>query len=291
MPRLSDAYRDGQFAIEAPEGNDDELEAILVRLYQRGLARHPELAISETAFARHLARCGAPVLQLQDATSAEDLFLACGAIAGDPGAVAKLRREYWPVIVGYLRHLRAANVSIDDIEQSLWGAVLVGDEGRPPKLASYSGSGSLAGFIGVTAQRLALRTLGREEAEARAAALAAAEASALAAGMEADFAKQRYAADFERAVRAGLEVLDDRQRMILRMRTVHGLTVDRIARVYGVSQSTVSRWFDKARATVLEEARRALRKTVVLTDSDFDWLAGLMASQLDLSVSEILASA
>jgi RNA polymerase sigma-70 factor, ECF subfamily len=290
MLSLAEAYREGRRVNGGDDGGAEHLEAALARCHERGRARHPEIALSEVEFARHIARCGAPVWAGPDGVNAEDLFIACAALAGDGAAVAKMRREYWPIVARYVGHIRTSGTWIADLEQNLWSALLVGDVSRPPKLASYSGSGSLAGFIGVSAQRMALRSLGHEDAVARAAARAAAQVTTLAADAEVDFAKQHYRDEFERAIRAALEVLDDRQRMILRMQVVDGLTVDRIAKVYNVSQSTVSRWLEKARVTVLQRARRAMGEIVSLTESEFNWLVDVMTSQLDISVSGVLRS-
>jgi len=92
-------------------------------------------------------------------------------------------------------------------------------------------------------------------------------------------------------IREALRVLDDRERMIFRLYVVDGLSVERIAKVYGVSQSTVSRWVAKARDGVTAEARRLLRERLLLSEAEFESVAGLMISQLDLSVSRILAAA
>jgi RNA polymerase sigma-70 factor (ECF subfamily) len=289
MPRLSDAYREEQSVIGITD-LAEELESILAGLFERGRARYPEIALSDVAFARHLARCGAPLSSAANGANAENLFIACAAVAGDATAVATLRDEYRPIVVRYVGHIRTSGTSIEDLEQNLWSALLVGDVSRPPKLASYSGIGSLAGFIGVSAQRLALRSLGHEDAVARAATRATAQARMVLGDAELDFARQHYRDEFERAVRAALHVLDDRQRMILRMQVIDGLTVDRIAKVYNVSQSTVSRWLEKARSTVLQEARRALGEIVSLTESEFNWLIGVMTSQLDISISGVLRS-
>jgi hypothetical protein len=72
------------------------------------------------------------------------------------------------------------------------------------------------------------------------------------------------------------------------MHIVDGLTFDSIAKVYGVTQPTVSRWVARARDIVLTEMRRLLREQLRLPESEFDSLAGLVVSQLDVSVSRVL---
>ena len=120
-------------------------------------------------------------------------------------------------------------------------------------------------------------------------ARAAVEVNALADDIELGFIKAQYRDDFRHAIEDALKGLDDRLRMILRMRVVEDLTVDGIARTYGVAQSTVSRWLDKARDQVVSETRRLVCERLTLSGREFDSLWRLVASQLEVSVSGILA--
>ena len=63
---------------------------------------------------------------------------------------------------------------------------------------------------------------------------------------------------------------------------------DEIARVYQVNQSTVTRWLSKARVSILEETRRIVCARLQVAESEFDSLAELVESQLDLSLSRLL---
>jgi RNA polymerase sigma-70 factor (ECF subfamily) len=267
------------------------LEEVITGLLARGAVQHPELSVKREAFVAHLARCGAPLSRAPDQIHAEDLFLACVALAGDGAAVGKLRRDYDPVIVGYTRHISGPTGSIEDVAQVVWAALLVGEPAKAPKLFSYSGIGPLAGFIGVTAQRIALKGIQRQEAAAHVAERASAESNVAGGDAELEFMKQRYRSEFEHAVRAALDQLGDRDRMILRMRVVEGLTIDRIARAYRVGKATMWRWIDCVRQRVLEEIRRGLRQQIQLSDSQFQAFIALFtsASALDLSISNILA--
>jgi RNA polymerase sigma-70 factor (ECF subfamily) len=264
------------------------LESTIGVLHARGSAAHPDLAVNDEAFAAHLARCRAPLDGDPASVHAEDLLLACAALSGDGRAVAKLREDYWPIVIGYARQITTAVSSLDDLAQSLWAALLVGEPARPPKLASYAGIGSLAGFVGITAQRMALRKLRREDAAARTAERAAAETNVLAGDVELDLLRRRHREDFERAIKAALDRLDNHQRMILRMRVVDGLTFERIAKAYRVSQATVSRWLERARTQTRDETRRLLRERLPLTESEFEAFLGAMADDLDLSISSVL---
>jgi RNA polymerase sigma-70 factor (ECF subfamily) len=289
MSRLVDAYRAARPPDQDGPGDDARsLEQALEVLYERGRAAHLDLDLDEPTYGTHLARCGAPVASGAGAVHAEDLYVVCAALGGIPAAVDRLRRTHRPTIAAYLRAIESGSASIDEIEQRLWEALLVGTAGKPPRLATYSGKGSLGAFLGIAAQRIAIDSRRHGWAEQRAVAGMASEANAIAGDAELGIIKHKYKEDFERAVREAMERLEDRDRMLLRMHIVDGLTFDSIAKVYGVTQPTVSRWVARARELVITEMRRLLREQLRLPESEFDSLAGLVVSQLDVSVSRVL---
>jgi RNA polymerase sigma-70 factor (ECF subfamily) len=291
------ARRDREAAAPAPlaiAGSDPEpMEAALRALLAAGAAAHPELSLGSAAFAvhfaSHLGRCGAPVGAAGSASlHAGDLYLAAAALSGDGAALAKLRQIHRPVIAGYLRTIDTSTPFVDEVEQRLWDTVLVAAPGNEPKLAGYSGQGALAGWLGISAQRIALMIRRHEGVEERATGAAAADADGLAADPELAFIKGALRDKFRDALTAALAGLEDRERMIYKMHVVDGLTVAAIGKVYGVNASTVSRWLAKARDGVIREAKRLLHDEMRLSPAEFESVAGLMVSQLDLSVSRLL---
>jgi RNA polymerase sigma-70 factor (ECF subfamily) len=266
----------------------DVLEATLSAICARGRVAHPDISISDEVFAAHLARCGAPVTAGVEAVFAEDLYAACACLHGDASVVAHLRATHRVVLAGYLRRIDGSKPFVDEVEQRLWDSVLVGTLEAPPKLATYSGQGPLAGWLGIAAQRIALMMRRHEGAEERAADGAAVEARLASSDPELAFIKGHMREGFQQAISKALGTLDDRERMIYRLHLIDGLTVDRIAKMYSVSQSTVSRWLAGARASVVAEAQRILREDMHISAGDFESVAGLMVSQLDLSVSRLL---
>ena len=267
---------------------DEKLEHKLASLHARGAAAHPELQLSDVAFTRHLARCGAAVGDPPESLAVEDLFLVAACLAGDATALDELRHTQAPVIVRYLRRIDGAPASLDDIHQRIWEILLVGSAGAGPKLASYSGKGPLGGFVGICAQRIALTGLRRTAAQKR--ALAALRAGTLAVGTDPELAiiKRRDRARVEEAVRDAARVLSDRERLVLRMLVVDGQTVDRIGKVYGVNKSSVSRWLMNARRKILAEARRLIKERLNISDGEFESLANFVMTQIDLSVTQVL---
>jgi len=287
MGKLTDAYGaargsggDGAGAPVAPA-----LEETLQALWIRGRAGHPELDVGDVAFAAHLASCGAAI---EPGTHAEDLYLVCAGLGGATAAIAKLHRIHRPVLASYLRRIDGSPEFVDEVEQQIWHAMLIGGDGARPKLLSYSGQGQLAGWIGIAAQRLALMIRRHESAQERAHDGAAAEARLITDDPELRFIKATLREKFRQAITRAIGALEDRERMIFRLYLIDGLSIEGIAKIYGVSHSTVSRWLAKARETVIAEARRVLREEMQLSPEEFDSGAGLVVSRLDLSVSRIL---
>jgi RNA polymerase sigma-70 factor (ECF subfamily) len=273
---------------DGPDLDEAALETALVALLEAARAAHPEIALDGAAFAAHLARCDAPVTAGAGAVHAGDLLLVSSALAGNAQSVGALRRDHRPVLARYLRSIDSSPAFFDEVEQRTWDLLLVGDGRRSPALASYSGRGPLAGFVGISAQRLALIMLRQRGVEARAVERLATLAADGIADAELAFMKEQYREAFEQSIHDALQELDHRARVIFRLHVVDGLTVDRIAKAYRVSQSTVSRWLAAARQRVLVAARRLLRRRLDLPESEFDSVARLLASQIDVSLSSLL---
>jgi RNA polymerase sigma-70 factor (ECF subfamily) len=290
VAELGDAYRAARAADGATPQSDEEdgaLEQRLAALCVRGHAAHPAVALDDAVFAAHLGRCGAAVGVAPAEIHAEDLFLCCAALLGDDGAIRTLRASARPVLAGYLHRIDPSPSFIDEVEQRLWDAALVGSAGAPAKLATYAGKGPLAGWLGVVAQRIGLTIRRQEASEQRAAEAAGSEADRVASDPELSFIKGHLRAPFRRAIVQALESLDDRERMVYRMHIVDGVSLERIGKTYGVAQSTVSRWMAGARDTIAAEAQRILREELHASADDYESMSRLLVSQLDLSVSRL----
>jgi RNA polymerase sigma-70 factor (ECF subfamily) len=286
---LAAVYRAAQPATERLDSDSAALASSLAALCVRGRAAHPDLAVSDETFVVHLAKCGAPLDGDVATIRAEDLFICCAALAGLPGAVDRLRSDHQSVIANHLRVIETAAAAIDDIEQRVWEALLVGREDKRPRLVTYSGKGPLGVFLGVAAQRMAIDGLRRRSVEQRTIEGLASDVDAISGDAELAFVKLRYRDGFNEAIRDALALLDDRERMVLRLHVVDGVSLERIGKVYRVAQSTVSRWVAAARETIRAETSRLLRERMELSETEFDSLAALVISQLDISIKTRLA--
>ena len=260
--------------------------------HARGQAAHPEVALDCARFDAHLAHCRA---QLSDSgwtvddLCVEDLYLACACVHKVRGAHEFFGRTYGSVIRAAVDRISPSPAFQDDVEQSLLEQLLIGLPDRPPKIGSYTGFGPLARWIAVVAKREALMLLRSNEVEARARDNAALAVLAGSSNPEIAFAKAHYRPAFESAMTDALRGLSDRDRVVLHLHLLARAGVVQIATMYGVAPSTASRWLANIRETLSSEVRRILTTRLQLPLDDLDSLTALVMSQLDVSISRVLA--
>src|SRR4029453_17054876 len=100
--------------------------------------------------------------------------------------------------------------------------------------------------------------------------------------------RARYGPEFREAFRTTLAGLPEKERTILCLFYLDGLTSKSIGALYRVHSATVRRWIDQARQRILEKTHALLRERLDLPPSELDSLLGLIQSQLDLSISRYL---
>jgi RNA polymerase sigma-70 factor (ECF subfamily) len=143
--------------------------------------------------------------------------------------------------------------------------------------------------VAVSAQRTAL-SLRRKEVSAQARHRAAA-AEELAASVHPELAylKRTYRAPFVECFEAAFAGLTNRERTLLRLHLVSRLRLDQIAPMFQVNISTVSRWLAGARESLLAQTREGLGRRLHVSPGEFDSLARLLQSQIDVSLVRLLA--
>lgn len=272
---------------------DPTLEADLVAACARGRAAFADLALDDQTFVKHLAR----VIEMGGASPSalstlpiEDLFLACACLAGTEGAAAAFSARHGATIRGTIaRIVRGADNG--EVEQRLVAGLLVASVAGPARIGSYAGKAPLDRWLGVAAQRAALMWLRENRTEARARDGAAAEpAPGGHTHPEMAYLKDRYRSDFEGALKDSLARLPERQRTLLRLHLVNGVSVEKIGQMFAVSQPTASRWLAAARETLLDDIKATLGNRLGASSQELASLAGMVASRLDLSLSMLLRS-
>ncbi|HLK90272.1 MAG TPA: sigma-70 family RNA polymerase sigma factor [Polyangia bacterium] len=258
--------------------------------FARGRAAYPQLAVDHEAFARHLARAAGwiPDAATLATLVVEDLFLACACLTNVAGAADTIIALHGDVI----RHTIERTIgdsNSDEIAQGVISDMIVGSPTSAPEIGNYAGRAPLARWLEVVARRAAFRWLRAERKTAGVAALAAAEPFLGATAPEIALFRERYGLDFQRALQSALGRAPESDRAILRLYLVSGVTVEKIGKMLGVSQSTASRWLARAREDLLSDLTAILKERLGISSDEIESLARLLASRLDLSITEALA--
>jgi len=254
-------------------------------------AAWPSFTVPKEDIVAALEQSGVAGDQLTAELHLADLYLARGCLLGDRAALAVFDRDYLRQSTNIVARLDSSADFIGEVSQALREKLLVGTAESPPRLSQYRGDGPMRGWLAVAAHRLALdmlRKRGRSPVQSRPDTLAQRLCTAPTAELE--LLKARHKRDFEEALRAALATLTPRESVILNLSVVEGLSLQRIAKVYNVDQSTVWRWLSRARAQILMSIRSILHERLGMEPSDIRSLVGLIGSQVDVSLAGLLAS-
>ncbi|HEY5924528.1 MAG TPA: sigma factor-like helix-turn-helix DNA-binding protein [Kofleriaceae bacterium] len=236
--------------------------------------------MSDAGFDAHVDRCRASGARDEHR---DELHLAWRGGCGEPDAVRELDTMITSEAEAAARRVDRSPAFVDEVRQALRVRLLVGDEGRV-RIHDYVGRGPLRGWIGVAALRVALnlkRATGPVSAEILTELVDDADP-------EMKHLKTLYRAEFKDALTATLRALPERQRALLRLSYVDGVSMVQLGRLYDVHETTAARWVKAAAAAVAEDARRRLTERLSLSPSSLDSVARMVLSNLDASISRLL---
>lgn len=255
-------------------------------LLARAHAERPAEWLPDAAFVAHVhAVVGANEADLA-AVHAGDLFLACACAHGVPAAVEALDREHLVRVREFAASVDSNPEFVRELTQRLRARLLVAEGDKPARIASYTGRGSLGGWVRVAAVRLA-RDIARSEragaARERREDLRPAELDP-----ELGYLKRAYGEAVSRAVQEALESVDGEARALLKMHYVDGLSIEQVGVAFRVSRATSARMLASARATLVASIRERLASTVGVGGDEADSLLAFVRSRLDVSLARAL---
>jgi len=233
--------------------------------------------------ARRAGEDSAQALAIVDLLAFQDLYLALGCLGRSDRAIRTFLDRYG----SYLHHLshRSAPDSAtgDDIEQTLRATLFLPrnpDDPQSARLASYQGSGSLAGWLRVIARRLVIdevRKLRRVSPSDRLEYVAAPQPSP-----EATFVQADAAARLALLVRACVAELDEPDLDLMRKRYRDGLVLREIAAELDKDITTVHRRIAALNGKLWKRIRARAREDLGLSDRDLRGLLSALAERLRL---------
>jgi RNA polymerase sigma-70 factor (ECF subfamily) len=263
-----------------------ELEEALGARWDAARAAWPGIVVGEESFLRFLGeRSGERLPPLE---RAGDLYIACACAQGVPAALEAFRRSYRAVVAKAIQRIDPSDAFLDDVLQALGLKLFVATGDGPPGVAQYEGRSSLRAWLATAATRTALNLRRRKDDELHESVRSGVMVLRETADPELLLLKARYKNEFEEAIRAALETIPAKQRTLLVMQIVDGLTLPQLAAMHRVSRATVARWLAAAREAVFEATRGHLMERLGLSTSEYESVVGLVRSQLDVSVATLL---
>ena len=216
-----------------------------------------------------------------------EIYFAVACLRGDRAALAAFETMVRDAAARVVSRLGTLSPAPEDLAQELLLKMLVGPQ---PKLAAFSGHGTLRGWLHVAATRSAISMMRRARED-----LADDEALVAVADDGDDQAlallKASYRAEFKRAFAATLAELPARSRTLLRLQIVDQLTYEDVAAFYDVSRATAARWLADARHALVSDTRRRLAATLAIDPDELTALMTLVASRLYSTLPGLLRHA
>lgn len=220
---------------------------------------------------------------------AEDLALAVACAAGDASAIQRFEARLFPEMERALRRLDDPP-RIDELKQLLRTKLFVPGADGVGRISTYSGRGPLAAWVCAAAVRasLSLRREARRDATRDGNGGDEPLMDLPTDDPELSILKARYRPDFKDAFQAAVSELTVKERGVLKMYVLDGMSIDAIGLLHQVHRATIARWIAKAREQLLRATRQRLATRLRLDGPELDSLLRLADSDLDVSLERLL---
>lgn len=267
------------------------LEGVLRDILESARAAWPEIELDPEDFLPYLAERLPADSEAERALleiRAGDLYLACACVRGNDRAMAAFETHHFPEIHAALLR-RDPSGQLEDIKQTLYQKLFLGDEEHTPKIGQYAGRGDLRSWVCVTAVREAIDLLRKAKREQPLDDSALVDLTSADEDQELHYLKRLYREQFKAAFEQALGTLSARERTILRYNLLDGLNIDQIGAIYNVHRATIARWIAAAREKLLAGTRAILMQRLRVDQGEFESIMRLIQSHFDVSIHHFLA--
>jgi len=261
------------------------MDAVIENAHAAGKWDWPDLEKPELSdYSQHVRRLNTSAEGLERYGS--DLYLALGCGMGDTLALRALQDTHFPALEALLAR---SDFDKNQIEDTLQQTMLHLCAGETPRMLTYAGRASLATWLSVTTLRMALNTWPRKSPVELPVALDGLVADGRTPELQVLIENARPA--FQVALESAISALPERNKTLLRLCFLDRLSIDAIGDLYGVHRATAARWISDVRQTILHDIQLKLCQELRLSTSEFDSLAFLIRSQLQLSLIRVFGAA
>jgi RNA polymerase sigma-70 factor, ECF subfamily len=251
--------------------------------YGRGRAAWPNISLERDVFEAQRAQH-----QPSDEHAA-DFYLACACVAGVPSALAAFDRDFLSAVPQYVAAIDSSPTVAAELQQLLREHLLVAEPGKQPRISNYSGQGPLGGWVRVVAIRR-LHSIRRRKHPEVADAAVASKLIANDPDPVLAIAKAKHGEQLAAAVKAAIAALSPRERNLLKLHVLDGLTIDDLCGFYDVHRATVARWIVRLKQQLFVAATQAMRQQLALDTDEVESLCEAVRSQLEMSLSGLFGN-
>ncbi len=228
------------------------------------------------------------------APASDALRLAEAALDGDPAAVAAVREAAPDAqLAAALRNRGANDTEAQDIVGDLWADCFSPRNGRPPLLERYNGKGPLGAFLTRTALNRLIDLKRRQKFQGQ---LPALDGDAFGAdafdrlpagdpeggGGGADAGEDQLVGMLRDALLAAFAKIAPQKLAVLKLVAVHRLDQALVGRMWGWSQSKVSRTLSAVMGEVLDSTLAELRRIDPWVELQWEDFIALCGDSIDL---------
>lgn len=216
-----------------------------------------------------------------------ELSLTIGCALRQPEALEAFDQLLREEVARVVRRLDPS--AVDEATQLVRERLLLpGADGRC-RIEAFRAEAPLRGWVRAVALRTALnerRAAGRDLPMS-----SPPDVEAAAADPELALMQARYRESFREAFGAAVAALSVRERNVLRLHLLDGMTLARIAVLYQKDTSTVSRWLEHTRRALQASTRAHLAERLQLSSVELDSVMRAADAEMSVSLHRLLAPA
>jgi len=272
-----------------PPGEPSDNAAQVRTQWEAARRAFPDIEVPLAEFAPYLAARRSAESAPPSAERVAELYLTCACAKGLASALNVFELRFLSQVPAFLGRLALPDSTLTEIKQLLRAKLFITTPSAPGKISEYSGQGALHGWLRVVAMRTAISFLRQSDGKHHTPLGDDDQALAVTEDPELTYLRNRYQSEFKEAFAAALAQLGSEQRNLLRLHLIDGMNIDKLAVMFQIHRATAARWLHSAREAVFTQTRRLLQQRLRLSPAEFDSLVRVLRSQLDLSVTRLLA--
>jgi RNA polymerase sigma-70 factor (ECF subfamily) len=265
-----------------------EVDTLIAAAIAEGPKRYPGVSLKEAALREHLVRLDGRAMPAY----ATELYLAAACAEGDREAIRWLTQWVSDLAPAALKRFNWDAARREDLLQSVAEKLLVDHPDRPARIRSYTGSGSFEGWLRVVLTSAARDLHAKEQhiPGSRPSDDAVIDALANRLDPQMQAIRDQFRSNFREAFRAAFSRLPPRDRTVLRLHAIDGLSIDKIAAMYQTHRATAARWVARARDVIGHETRAELARKLRLQlgGPELESLMREVNASLDVTLTSLL---